>query len=132
MSRSGKGGRTMDEEKLNQLSERIIGSAFKVSNVLGCGFLEKVYENALAHELRKSGLNVDQQHPISVYYDEVNVGDFFADLLVEGTILVELKAVAAFSDDHTAQCLNYLTATGRILCLLLTFGRPRVLIKRFR
>ncbi|MBI1917438.1 MAG: GxxExxY protein [Planctomycetes bacterium] len=122
----------MDEEKLNQLSERIIGCAFKVSNVLGCGFLEKVYENALAHELRKNGLKVEQQHPISVYYDGVNVGDFYADLLVEGTVLVELKAVAEFCDDHTAQCLNYLTATGKVLCLLLNFGRPRVQIKRFR
>ncbi len=122
----------MDEEKLNQLSERIIGCAFKVSNVLGCGFLEKVYENALAHELRKNGLKVEQQHPVSVYYDDVVVGDFFADLLVEGIVLVELKAVAQFHDDHTVQCLNYLTATGKVLCLLLNFGRPRVEIKRFR
>src|SRR5262245_49796476 len=128
----GEGGETMDEEKLNQLSERIIGCAFKVSNALGCGFLEKIYENALAHELRKNGLKVEQQHPISVYYDDVDVGDFFADLLVEGTVLVELKAVTALCNDHTAQCLNYITATRKPLCLLLNFGKPRVQIKRFR
>src|SRR6266480_3553645 len=92
------------EERLNALSERVIGAAFRVSNVLGVGFLEKVYENALAHELRKSGLSVQQQHPVPVYYDGVLVGDFYADLLVEGTLLIELKTVEAFHDIHTAQC----------------------------
>jgi GxxExxY protein len=122
----------MDEAKMNELSEKIIGAAFKVSNALGCGFLEKVYENALAHELRKAGLSVVQQHPIPVYYDGVLVGDFFADLLVEGVVLVELKAVRAFDAIHEAQSLNYLKGTGLPLCLLLNFGKPKVEIKRFR
>src|SRR5437870_2386259 len=122
----------MTDDELNGLTERIIGSAFKVANVLGCGFLEKVYENALAHELRKSGLRVEQQHPVPVYYDGVLVGDFYADLIVEGTVLVELKAVQDFHDAHAAQCLNYLKGTGLPLCLLINFGKPRVEVKRFR
>ena len=117
-------------EELNQITERVIGCAYTVSNGLGAGFLEKVYENALAHELRKNGLDVIQQHPIQVLYDGVVVGDFVADLLVEHEVLVELKAVKAFDDVHLAQCLNYLKATGRSLCLLLNFGTPRVQVKR--
>jgi GxxExxY protein len=122
----------IDEARLNEITQQIIGAAFKVSNALGCGFLEKVYENALAHELRKSGLMVAQQHPIPVYYDAVLVGDFYADLLVEGEVLVELKAVKAFDPVHEAQCLNYLKGTGLHLCLLMNFGKPRVEVKRFR
>jgi len=125
------GRRTMaSAEELNRITERVIGCAYTVSNTLGTGFLEKVYENALAHELRKNGLAVAQQHPIKVLYDGVVVGDFVADLLVEHEVLVELKAVKAFDDVHLAQCLNYLKATGRSLCLLLNFGTPRVQVKR--
>jgi GxxExxY protein len=123
---------TMTEEMLHALTKCIIGAAFNVSNALGCGFLEKVYENALAHELRKGGLRVEQQHPIPVHYDGVQVGDFYADLLVEGVVLIELKAVRAFEDVHEAQCLNYLKGTGLSLCLLLNFGKPRVEVKRLR
>ncbi len=105
------------------LTERIIGCAFLVANALGHGFLEKVYENALAHELRKAGLRVDQQHGLAVHYDGVLVGEFQVDLLVEGQILVELKAVAGLQEAHVAQCLNYLKASGRTVCLLFNFGR---------
>jgi GxxExxY protein len=112
------------------ISERIIGCAFTVANGLGAGFFEKVYENALAHELRKAGLSVEQQHGISVVYDGVVVGTYAADLLVENQVLVELKAVAALDSAHRAQCLNYLKATGMPLCLLLNFGRPRLEVKR--
>jgi GxxExxY protein len=77
-----------------------------VSNALGVGFLEKVYENALAHELRKAGLFVDQQHSITVHHDSVVVGSYSADLLVEKTVLVELKAVTALDSVHRAQCIN--------------------------
>lgn len=119
-----------DREKLNGITERVIGCAFKVSNALGCGFLEKVYENALVHEIRKSGLNVEQQHSIQVVYDGVIVGDFLADLLVEGCVLVEVKAVKAVDNVHVAQCLNYLKGTGMPICLLLNFGSPRLEIKR--
>ena len=120
----------MNADRLNVLSEQIIRGAFAVSNTLGCGFLEKVYENALAHELRKTGLAVAQQHGIVVTYDDIVVGEYAVDLLVEESVLVELKAVRAFDDIHQAQCMNYLRATGLHLCLLLNFGRPRLDIKR--
>jgi len=124
--------RSISEEEMNALSEKIIGRAFQVSNTLGCGFLEKVYENALVHELRKNGLQVKQQEPIKIYYDRVLVGEYFADLLVADTVIVELKATKDISDAFAAQCLNYLKATGLPLCLLLNFGKPRVEIKRYR
>lgn len=114
----------------NELTEKIIGCAYKVSNGLGCGFLEKVYENAMAHELRKAGLRVLQQHPVSVFYDGVVVGDYVADLLVEGSVILELKAVRALDEVHRAQGLNYLNATRLGLCLLINFGNPRVEIRR--
>ena len=116
--------------KLDQLTEKVIGCAHQVSNGLGCGFLEKVYENALAHELRKAGLVVHQQHPIDVVYDGVLVGEFVADLLVEDAVLVELKAIKRIGDIHLAQCLNYLKATNRRVCLLLNFGHTKVQVKR--
>jgi len=122
----------LPEDKLNELSERIIGCAFQVSNTLGCGFLEKVYENALAHELRKSALHVKQQEPIKVFYDRVVVGEYFTDLLVADAVIVELKATKDIGEVFTAQCLNYLKATKLSLCLLLNFGKPRVEIKRYR
>ncbi len=112
------------------ISERIIGCAFRVMNTLGSGFLEKVYENALAHDLRKAGLHVSQQHAITVRYDGVTVGEYAADLLVEGTIVVELKAVKALDRVHAAQSINYLKATGLRVCLLLNFGKPRLEIQR--
>lgn len=120
------------EARLSALSERIIGCAFRVSNSLGCGFLEKVYENALAHELRKDGLLVKQHEPIKVIYDGIAVGEYFADLLAADTIIVELKAAKEISEAFAAQCLNYLKATGLPLCLLLNFGKPRIDIKRYR
>ena len=120
----------MSLEHLKPLSEKIIGGAFNVSNSLGPGFLEKVYENALAHELRKAGLDVRQQFPVDVVYDGVVVGEFVADLLVESQIVVELKAAKNLDDAHLAQCLNYLKATRLPLCLLLNFGKPRVEVKR--
>ena len=119
-----------DEAALNRISERIIGCAYTVSNALGCGFLEKVYENALAHELRKAGLAFTQQYGIAVKYDGVVVGEYAVDLLVEQSVLVELKAVRALDEVHRAQCLNYLKATGLRVCLLLNFGLPRVTISR--
>ena len=119
------------DEEINQVTARIIGSAFKVANGLGCGFLEKVYENALAHELRKTGFEVKQQQPVPVFYDGIVVGDFVADLIVNDCVIVELKAIRALEDIHSAQCLNYLAATKLPVCLLLNFTQ-RVQIKRFR
>jgi GxxExxY protein len=120
----------VEQDRLNQITEKIIGFAFKVGNTLGSGFLEKVYENALARELRKAGLKTQQQHPIQVIYDSVVVGTFDADLLAEESVLVELKAVKAFDANHLAQCMNYLKATGHRLCLLINFGGARVEVKR--
>ncbi len=117
-------------EQINNLTQKIIGCAFTVHNTLGCGFLEKVYENALTHELRKSGLNAKQQHPLPVKYDDELVGDFYADLLVNDAILVELKVVKGLESVHMAQCMNYLKACNLEICLLLNFFRPRLEIKR--
>ena len=112
------------------LTESVLGCAFKVAKALGPGFLEKVYENALAHELRISGLTAEQQVPVQVLYDGVVVGSYVADLLVNAHLLLELKACKALEDAHLAQCLNYLKATGLHTCLLLNFGTPRLQIKR--
>jgi len=112
------------------LTERIIQCAFKVSNTLGCGFLEKVYENALAVELRRSGFDVRQQEPLLVRYEGVVVGDYIADLLVNGTVILEIKAVKEFDNIHLAQCINYRRATGLKRCLLMNFAKPKVEIKR--
>ena len=115
---------------LDPLTERIIGAIFQVSNTLGAGYLEKVYERALVHELRKRGLQVQSQLPIQVIYDGVIVGDYVSDILVEEKVLLELKAVDNLADIHLAQCLNYLTATKLRLCLLINFDKPRVEIRR--
>ena len=114
----------------NELTDRIIGAAFTVSNALGSGFLEKVYENALMHELRKCGLHAVQQRPVEVYYDDIRVGTYAADMVVEDEVILELKAVAAFDAIHYAQLLNYLKATGLRTGLLLNFGTPKLGIKR--
>jgi GxxExxY protein len=119
-----------DKDKFNTITEQIIAAAFRVHNELGCGFLEKVYENSMAHELRKRGLNVVQQVGVDVKYDGVVVGQYIADLIVEGVIIIELKAIKAIDEFHAAQCINYITATGLPLCLLINFGK-RVEIKRF-
>jgi GxxExxY protein len=120
----------MDTDNINGISRVIIGKAFVVSNTLGVGFLEKIYENALAYELRAAGVAVRQQHDMAVYYRGTVIGGYTADLLVEDSILVELKAVKALDEIHEAQCLNYLKATRLPLCLLLNFGHPRVQIQR--
>lgn len=118
-----------DEERINLVTEKIIGCAFTVANKLGCGFLEKCYENALAHELRKVGLKVEQQVQMKVWYDDFVVGEYIADLIVEGMVLVELKAIQSLDPAHSAQCINYLAATKLPICLLINFGK-RVEVKR--
>jgi GxxExxY protein len=115
--------------KDESLTETVIGCAFQVHNTLGAGFLEKVYENALRIELAKRGLKVKQQEPITVYYDEQVVGEFYADLWVEDRVIVELKAVRSLDRAHEVQLVNYLTATGIDTGLLINFG-PSVQIKR--
>ena len=115
---------------LNELTERVIGCAFTVSNTLGCGFLEKIYENALAHEMRKARIIFQQQHPIKVFYDGVVVGDYVADFLVDHRLILELKAVKAIEQNQIAQTINYLKAMNHQVGLILNFGKPRLEIKR--
>ncbi len=117
------------ETKHKDLTELIIKAFYAVYNTLGYGFLEKVYENAHAIELRKLGLKVEQQARIAVYYAGQVVGEYFADLLVNDTIIVELKASRALAPEHEAQLLNYLKATSYEVGLLLNFG-PEPQIKR--
>ena len=112
------------------LTGLIIGCCFRVANELGPGFLEKVYENALAHELRKAKAKVIQQQGIEVFYDGVKVGNYEADLLVEGRVLVEVKAVQSLDSAHVGQCLNYMRGTGLVTCLLVNFGRAKIQVRR--
>jgi len=119
-----------DRTIINGITGRIIGCAFTVANVLRTGFAEKVYENALTHEMTKSGLLVAQKIAITVRYDNVIVGAYTADLLMEKLVLVELKAVRVLDAAHSAQGLNYVAATGLPICLLLNFGSPRLKIRR--
>ena len=114
----------------HETTEKIIGCAFNVMNTLGTGFLEKVYENALAVELQHIGLKVVQQRPIEVRYRDVLVGEYVADMVVEDKVLVELKAVQSLENVHYAQCLNYLKATSFQVCLLLNFGSPELQVRR--
>ena len=120
---------------INLISEKVIGSAYKVfGDTLGVGFLEKVYENALSVELKKTGLKVSQQKPIKVYYSNSLVGEYFIDLLVEDQVIVELKCIdtSEFHNKHQAQLINYLKASNLELGLLLNFGNSKLQIKRMR
>jgi len=108
--------------KHKELTEKIIGAAYTVYNILGWGFLEKVYENALAIELQKMGIKVTQQSPIKLLYKGDVVGDYTDDLLVEDKVIVELKAVKNMNEIHEVQVVNYLAATGIEVGLLLNFG----------
>ena len=104
----------------------------KVHNVLGFGFLEKVYENALLVELMKQGLRARQQEPIKVYYEEEIVGDYYADILVEDKIIIELKSVQTLTKEHEIQLVNYLTATRIDVGLLINFGRSVQIKRKYR
>jgi GxxExxY protein len=118
--------------KHKELTQKIIGAFYTVYNTLGYGFLENVYENALKIELQKMGLHVASQHAINVYYDGQVVGEFFADLLIEDQVIVELKAVRSSLPEHEAQLLNYLNATRYEVGLLLNFGiKPQIKRKIF-
>jgi GxxExxY protein len=114
----------------SQLTEAIIGCAMRVHSALGPGFLESVYSRALEHELRKTGLQVECQKPISVHYDGVIVGDFMVDSLVEGKVMIELKANQVLVSANEAQLVNYLTATRLEVGLFINFGAQRLEFKR--
>lgn len=113
-----------------ELTATIIGCAMTVHRSLGPGFLESVYQNALAHELRKQGLNVACERRLQVHYDDVVVGDFIADMLVDERVLIENKAVLALNAKHEVQLVNYLTATGIDVGLLVNFGAGSLQFKR--
>ena len=115
--------------KYKELTEKIIKIFYKVYNNLGYGFLEKVYENALMIELRKEDIHAINQSPIKVFYDGEIIGEYYADILVEGKVLVEIKAARNLAEEHEAQLLNYLKATDIEVGLLLNFG-PKPEIKR--
>ena len=114
-----------------ELTHSIIGCAFEVINELGSGFLESVYEKALIVALTDAGLPVEAQRPISIQYRGRLVGDFYADILVDNRVIVELKAVKALIPEHEAQVINYLNATGIRVGLLINFGSSRLEFKRF-
>jgi GxxExxY protein len=120
----------MKSDEANELTSKIIGCAMKVHREMGFGFLESVYENALLHELRKAGFEAQQQIPIKVYYDGIVAGDFIADLVVNGTVIMELKAVQSVNVVHEVQLVNYLKATGIDSGLLFNFGAKSLEFKR--
>jgi GxxExxY protein len=113
-----------------ELTETVIGSAFEIANVLGAGFLEKVYERALIHELALRGLSTRAQVLFPVSYKGHCVGEFSPDLLVEEKLIVEVKCVDRIANEHMAQCINYLKASGLSVALLINFRRPRIEWKR--
>jgi GxxExxY protein len=114
-----------------ELTEKILGAAFKVQNTLGCGFLEKVYENAMVVELSRAGISVEQQKPMQVRYQGAIVGEYQADLVVDSRVIVELKAASKLDSIHEAQLLNYLKATRVRVGLLFNFGCPKLQYRRF-
>jgi GxxExxY protein len=122
----------MENRQHSALTDSIICCYYSVYNRLGYGFLEKVYENALAFEMNKRGIAVVAQHPIAVRYDDQVVGEYFCDLIVEGKVVVEVKATRQLLPEHEAQLLNYLKATDIEVGLLLNFGpKPEVRRKAF-
>ena len=116
----------------DKTTDRIISCCFRVHKTLGAGFLEKVYENALMIELERAGIRALQQVPISVRYENRNVGEYFADILVEDRIVCELKANQVTSVEHEVQLVNYLVATGLEIGLLINFGRSVTIKRKFR
>ena len=116
---------------LNELTYAINGAIFEVNRILGSGFLEKVYENALLMELKARGIGAVAQYPIKARYKDQIVGEYFADLLVEDKVIIELKTVDKIEKIHEAQLLNYLKATGIKVGLLVNFKSTKADIKRF-
>ena len=119
-----------DEILYKDLSYRIVGLAMKVHSKLGYGFLEKVYENGLMVLFRREGIEAKQQVPITVYFEEEVVGNYYADILVEDKVILEIKSVENIIDAHIAQTLNYLKATGLRLAIILNFSKEKLEYKR--
>lgn len=116
--------------EINDITYKINGAIFEVNKILGPGFLEKVYENALLFELKNRGLEADKQVPIKVTYKDKLVGEYFADILVENQVIIELKTVEKLDNNHDSQLLNYLKATGIKVGILVNFKQTRAEIKR--
>jgi len=116
--------------KIDELTQKIIGCAFSVYNKMGFGYLESVYEKCIAIEFEKENINAEFQKPIKVYYEDINVGDFIADIFVENAIIVELKSVTRLNKIHEAQLVNYLVSTNIDNGLLINFGEQKVEVKR--
>jgi GxxExxY protein len=119
-----------DEILYKDLSYKIVGLAMKVHSKLGHGFLEKVYENGLMVLFRREGIEAKQQVPITVYFEEEVVGNYYADILVEDKVILEIKSVENIIDAHIAQTLNYLKATGLRLAIILNFSKEKLEYKR--
>lgn len=118
--------------KHKEVTDKIISAFYTVYNTLGFGFLEKVYENALFVELKKIGLKVDRQRSIKVYYDKLEIGEYFADIVINDCVILELKAIDCLCDEHSYQLINYLKATNIEVGLLLNFGKsPQIKRKIF-
>jgi GxxExxY protein len=120
----------MNADKIASITERVLGAVFEVSNTLGASFLEKVYQRALLRELGLRGIKASSETALKITYKGHNVGDYFADILVEDCGVLELKCVDHLASDHTAQCLNYLRASSLTVCLLINFQGPKVEWKR--
>ena len=121
----------IENMKIDDITYQIRGAIFEVNKVLGSGFMEKVYENALLVELKKRGLKAEAQVPIKITYKEETVGDYWADIIVADQVIIELKAVDQLQKVHEAQILNYLHATGISKGLLVNFRYPKAEIRRF-
>jgi len=119
-----------DDTELDALTEKVIAAVFEVSNTLGTGFLEKVYQRALMRELKFRNIRAVPEASLVVRYKGIPVGEYFADFLVEGKLVLELKCVEHLTEQHRAQCLNYLKAAGLTVCLLINFQAPKVEFKR--
>jgi len=114
-----------------EITNKILSACFEVSKELGAGFLESVYQNALLIALQGKGLFVEREHPLAVFFRGHNVGQFYADILVDNKIILELKAVSALTDVHKAQVINYLKATEKDVGMLINFGNPKLEYRRF-
>lgn len=122
----------MNTDQIMKLCDQVRETAYEIHCYHGNGYLEKVYENALVHRLRKQGLDVKQQHQLIVYdEDGTNIGEYYVDLLVEGELVIELKACKSVLGEHKAQLLNYLKASGKQHGLLLNFGACKFYIRKF-
>lgn len=120
------------DEKMKKLCDQVRETAYAIHKYHGTGHLEKVYENALVHRLRKSGLDVQQQHPLKVYdEDGTEIGDYYADLIVEGVLIIELKACKTLAEEHKAQILGYLRSANMEHGLLINFGSYKFQIEKF-